>query len=275
MAKGGIFGVHDVPWFNGGLFADDEIIELSSSDLGILQASATLNWSFVEPAIFGTLFERNFDPDKHNLVGAHYTSKADILLIIEPVLVELLRKAWLEVKAEATTLLKAAQQAKGAAYSKIRQQAKDKLSSWVEGLSQVRVLDPACGSGNFLYLALKRMLDIWKEAYVFSAEHDLRFLSARHVSPSQLYGIEKNLYAHELASAVVWIGYLQWRKENAMGEPTEPILEQLTNIQHRDAILTHDAKGRLIEAEWPEADFIIGNPPFLGGNKIRQELSDK
>ena len=100
MANGGIFGVHNVPWFNGGLFADDEIVDLSSSDLTILAASATLNWSFVEPAIFGTLFKRNFDPEKHNLVGAHYTSKADILLIIEPVLVEPLRKNWLAVKAQ-------------------------------------------------------------------------------------------------------------------------------------------------------------------------------
>jgi hypothetical protein len=92
MANGGIFGIHDVPWFNGGLFGDDEIVELTYADLQILHASAMLNWSFVEPAIFGTLFERNFDPTKHNLVGAHYTSKADILLIIEPVLVEPLRK---------------------------------------------------------------------------------------------------------------------------------------------------------------------------------------
>jgi type II restriction/modification system DNA methylase subunit YeeA len=99
--------------------------------------------------------------------------------------------------------------AKGTAYAKQRQKAQDLISSWLEELSAIRVLDPACGSGNFLYLALKRMLDIWKEAYVFCAEHNFGFFGMSHVGPSQLYGIEKNLYAHELTSAVVWIGYLQ------------------------------------------------------------------
>ena len=149
------------------------------------------------------------------------------------------------------------------------------ISAWLEELSAIRVLDPACGSGNFLYLALKRMLDIWKEAYVFCAEHGFGFLGMRHVSPSQLYGIEKNLYAHELASAVVWIGYLQWLTENAVGADKEPILQQLTNIQHRDVILAYDEKGKPVKPEWPEVEFTIGNPPFLGGNKIRQELGDK
>lgn len=107
----------------------------------------------------------------------------------------------------------------------------------------MRVLGPACGSGNFLYLALRHMLDVCKEAYVFCAEHGLPFLGMRHVSPSQLYRIEKNLYAHELASVVVWIGYLRWQKENGMGEDKQPILHPLTNIQHRDAILDYDAKG--------------------------------
>lgn len=108
MAKGGIFGVHDVPWFNGGLFLDDEVIELTYSNLQILHASATLNWSVVEPAIFGTLFERNFDPTQHNLVGAHYTSKADILLIIKPVLIEPRRKRWQAVRTDAEAVIKSA-----------------------------------------------------------------------------------------------------------------------------------------------------------------------
>jgi type II restriction/modification system DNA methylase subunit YeeA len=73
---------------------------------------------------------------------------------------------------------------------------------------------------------------------------------------------------------VVWIGYLQWLNQNGIGWPVEPILRKLDNIQHRDAILTHDAEGKPAEPAWPEADFIIGNPPFLGGNRIRQELGD-
>ena len=144
----------------------------------------------------------------------------------------------------------------------------------MEELSKVRVLDPACGSGNFLYVALRRMLDLWKEAHVFAAEHGLPTFLPFQVTPAQLFGLETNVYAQELASVVVWIGYLQWLNDNGIGWPTEPILRKLDNIQHRDAILTHDAEGKPIEPEWPEADFIIGNPPFLGDKKMRGELGD-
>lgn len=148
------------------------------------------------------------------------------------------------------------------------------LFSWVEELSKVRILDPACGSGNFLYVALRRMLDLWKQAYVFAAEHGLPTFLPFQVTPAQLYDLETNVYAHELASVVVWIGYLQWLKENGIGWPTEPILRKLNNIQERDAILAKDAGGNIIEPEWPQADFIIGNPPFLGGKRLRSELGN-
>jgi type II restriction/modification system DNA methylase subunit YeeA len=148
------------------------------------------------------------------------------------------------------------------------------LYAWVQELSRVRVLDPACGSGNFLYLALKRMLDLWQEVRLFAAHHGLPTVLPEQVHPSQLYGLETNVYAHELASVVVWIGYLQWLQEHGMGVPTEPILRKLDNIQHRDAILTHDSDGKPVEPEWPQADCIIGNPPFLGDKKMRSELGD-
>ncbi|MGA2904692.1 MAG: DNA methyltransferase [Candidatus Korobacteraceae bacterium] len=275
MAKGDAFGADDVPFFNGGLFMDDSIIELSASDLAILRASSTLDWSRVEPAIFGTLFERSFDPSKRSMLGAHYTSKKDILTIIEPVVVAPLRKRWEEVKAKATALAEAAEkQPNGSGRNKLRKQLEETVNGWVEELSKVRVLDPACGSGNFLYLALRRMLDLWKEAQVFCAQHHLPSLLVHQVDPSQLYGIEKNVYAHELASVVVWIGYLQWLKENGMEQERQPVLRPLDNIQHRDAILDFDKKGHPVEPEWPETGFIIGNPPFLGGNKIREELGN-
>src|SRR5271157_1614356 len=275
MSKGDIYGVHDVSRFNGGLFADDEVIDLAAVDLAILAASATLDWSYVEPAIFGTLFERSFDPTKRSQLGAHYTSKEDILAVIEPVLVDPLHRRWYEVKDEVLELVSEASSAKGPAYTKLRKQMEEKLFAWVEELSKVRVLDAACGSGNFLYLALKRMLDLWKEVYVFCAEHGFAAMVHQQVHPSQLYGLETNVYAHELASTVVWIGYLQWLKENGNPMPTEPILRQLTNIQHRDAILQYDPKGKPHESEWPAAEFIIGNPPFLGDKKMRSELGDK
>jgi len=119
------------------------------------------------------------------------------------------------------------------------------------------------------------MLDLWKEAYLFAAAHGLPTFLPFQVTPAQLYGLETNVYAHELASVVVWIGYLQWLNDNGIGWPTEPILRKLDNIQHRDAILAHDADGKAIEPPWPDADFIIGNPPFLGDKRMRGELGDK
>ena len=278
------FGPHDIHYFNGGLFADDELFDLTSADMAVLRAAAALDWAQVEPAIFGTLFERSLNPGKRSQLGAHYTSREDILLIVEPVVIEPLRRRWEVVKAEADrlaetakkeALAEAAARKKGTAYPKLRKQLQDTLLNWVEELSKVRILDPACGSGNFLYLALRRMLDLWHEVRVFSAEHGLPTFLEKQVHPSQLYGLENNVYAQELASVVVWIGYLQWLNQNGIGWPTEPILRKLNNIQHRDAILVHDAGGASIEPEWPEVDCIIGNPPFLGDKKMRAELGDE
>ena len=272
---GNIFGAHEIHHFNGGLFGDDEVFDLTAADMSTLRAASALDWSTIEPAIFGTLFERSLDPGKRSQLGAHYTSKQDILLIVEPVVIEPLQARWQAVKAEALALAEAAdKQPKGAAYNKLRAQMQDKLYAWLGELSAVRILDPACGSGNFLYLALRRMLDLWHEVYLFSADHGLPTLLPHQVRPSQLYGLETNVYAHELASVVVWIGYLQWLNDKGIGWPVEPILRVLGNIQHRDAILAHDADGKPIEPEWPEAEFIIGNPPFLGGSNIREQLGD-
>jgi type II restriction/modification system DNA methylase subunit YeeA len=273
--SGNNFGPLDIAWFNGGLFADNEALELTAPDMVTLRKAAALDWSRVEPSVFGTLSERSLNPDKRSLLGAHYTSAADILLIVEPVVMAPLQARWAAVKAGATALAEAASKAKGAAYNKLRQQMQEKLYAWVEELASVRILDPACGSGNFLYLALKRMLDLWQEARIFSADHALPTVLSKQVHPSQLYGLELNTYAHELASVVVWIGYLQWLQEHGMGVPTEPILRKLDNIQHRDAVLTHDNEGKPTEPEWPEADFIIGNPPFKGGKLLRKELGDE
>jgi type II restriction/modification system DNA methylase subunit YeeA len=272
--SGNSFGVHDIHWFNGGLFADDSVFDLTSADMGTLRAAAGLDWSTVEPAIFGTLFERSLDPGKRSQLGAHYTSKEDILLIVEPVVMAPLERRWQEVKAQAEEMATKAQSAKGGAYNKLRAQLQDKLFAWVEELSKIRILDPACGSGNFLYVALRRMLDLWKEAYVFAAAHGLPTFLPFQVTPAQLYGLETNIYAHELASVVVWIGYLQWLNDNGIGWPTEPILRKLDNIQHRDAILAYDADGKPVEPAWSDADFIIGNPPFLGGSRMRHELGN-
>jgi len=274
MATGGAFGADDIAHFNGDLFTDAEVFDLSAEDIETLLRVSKLDWSAIEPAIFGTLFERSLDPDKRSQLGAHYTSRDDIMLIVEPVLMAPLRRRWVEVKAKAEKLLERPKPGK-AAGKKLQTALRNLLLGFVHELSQVRVLDPACGSGNFLYVALKLLLDLWKEVSVFGATHGLAHLLPYQVNPAQLYGIEINVYAQELASVVVWIGYIQWLHDNGFGVPPPPILQRLDNIRRMDAVLTHDAHGGPLEPEWPQADVIIGNPPFLGDKKMREGLGDK
>lgn len=276
MAAGGWFGTDQIAHFDGGLFDDDFVLELDSTGLDILVRVSSLDWSSIEPSILGTLFERSLDPGKRAQLGAHYTGKEDILLIVEPVLMAPLRRRWEEVKAQAVELAERRDQAKSRS---ARTQRQNELSSLLLGfaaeLAQVRVLDPACGSGNFLYVALKQLLDLWKELSVLGGKLGLPLLTPNVApSPAQLYGIELNAYAHELAQATVWIGYIQWLRENGFGDPPEPILKPLHNIIQMDAILAYDDAGRPVEPAWPEADVVIGNPPFLGGGKLRAELGN-
>lgn len=271
--KDGSFGSDDIHHFNGGLFTDDAVIDLIPSDLNILSAATKLDWSCIEPAIFGTLFERSLDPSKRSQLGAHYTSKEDILLVIEPVLMQPLRDRWKRVQTEASDIVMRVNTGDTKSHKKSRSALRNKLLGFADELSQVRILDPACGSGNFLYLALKRILDLWKEVSVFASNNGLSGFFPYHVRPSQLYGIEINVYAHELASVVVWIGYIQWLHDNGFGTPPEPILERLTNIERRDAVLEYK-NGKPVEPDWPDSNVIIGNPPFLGGKKLRTELGD-
>jgi type II restriction/modification system DNA methylase subunit YeeA len=268
----------DIAYFDGGLFKDDEAFDLTPDDLTILADVASKDWASIEAAIFGTLFERSLDPDKRSQLGAHYTSKDDILLVVEPVLMEPLRRRWAEVKEKAAPIIARATSKVPAERTKAKKALSKLLQDFTAELASVRVLDPACGSGNFLYVALKRLLDLEKEVSIFAANNGLSGLLPR-TDPSQLYGIEKNVYAHELASVTVWIGYLQWQNDNGFTFGANPILKPLDNIKRMDAVLVSDIGGSPVdppsEPEWPEADVIIGNPPFLGDKKMRAELGDK
>ncbi len=157
--------------------------------------------------------------------------------------------------------------------SRVQNELRDLVMDFVDKLRDLRVLDPACGSGNFLYICLRLLLDLEKEVSNFCGEIGLQPFFPE-VNPVQLYGIEKDEYAHELAQATVWIGYLQWLHENGYGFPSEPILKPLDNIKLMDAILAFDAKGKPMEPEWPAADVIVGNPPFLGGKRMSRELGN-
>ncbi len=275
MADGGFFGLERIPHFDGGVFDSRDALPLDRDDLEILSRVGRLDWSSIEPSILGTLFERGLDPGKRAQLGAHYTSRDDILLIVEPVLMRPLRRRWEDVKAQAGDLYEKWQAADSAGGAKTR--ARNRLSKCLTGfadeIADTKVLDPACGSGNFLYVALKQMLGLEKEVILFATSLGLPMFFPT-VAPEQLYGIEINEYAHELAQATIWIGYIQWLRENGFGQPSEPILKKLDTIREMDAILAFDEDGNPIEPEWPEADVVIGNPPFLGGNRIRQELGD-
>jgi len=290
MAHGDYFGVDTVPHFNGGLFDDDRSLELDADGVRLLEEVAALDWSSIEPSIFGTLFERSLDPAKRSQLGAHYTSRDDILLIVEPVLMGPLRREWADARGEieqevarraaALAELDARTDMTMAARASQRQTLNTRTATRVRGLIEplldriraARVLDPACGSGNFLYVALRQLLDLEKEVLTEAAAVAGGSIPFPLVNPAQLYGIELNEMAHELAQATVWIGYIQWLHDNGFGVPPEPILKRLDNIRQMDAILAFDAAGQPVEPAWPEAKVIIGNPPFLGDKKMRREL---
>jgi type II restriction/modification system DNA methylase subunit YeeA len=185
-----------------------------------------------------------------------------------------LRREWEEVRARANAEAEKAATQTGRKASNTLQRAERDLSAFAARLRKVSVLDPACGSGNFLYVSLKELLDLEKEVSTFAGEIGLTPFFPE-VSPEQLHGLETSPYAHELAQVAIWIGYLQWLVENGFGTRQEPILGPMTNIVEMDAILSRDEDGIVHEPEWPEADVIVGNPPFLGGKRLRAELQDE
>jgi hypothetical protein len=361
MASGGDFGLEPIRHFNGNLFDDPPspggyggtgcaVLDLTPADIKRIAATAALDWSAVDPSIFGTLFERGLDPAKRSQLGAHFTSKDDIELVVDAVVMAPLRREWEETKAIIESLLTTGRKTPGSAgippaahgtnvsqrldeaagtaalpgagtekrpakplspaqLRKARSEADTILHHFLVRLRAVKILDPACGSGNFLYVALLRLKDLEREAAVtFPSEHGLAsYLPG--VGPWQLYGIELNGYAHDLAQMTVWIGWLQWIRVNGFGFPAEPILRPLSkNIRQMDAILAGSAGvppafervddspgsktaagtaalpgecgadalrgGMPEEPEWPAVDFIIGNPPFLGDKLMRRELGD-
>lgn len=272
MRTGGAFGVEEIAYFNGALFDASPALELTEDEIEILLAAAHQNWASVEPAIFGTLFERSLDPNTRAQIGAHYTSRDDIMLVVDPVVMAPLRREWEQVKEEVEKQLDRRRSAKTkAARQKTDQRIARLLQGFVERLAGVRVLDPACGSGNFLYVAIQQLLDLEKEVITYAARPDLGLGLFPQVRPTQLHGIEINPYAAELAQVVIWIGYLQWMRDNGFVVPRDPILEPIRSIECRDAILDLSDPKHPRPAVWPEADFIIGNPPFLGSKLFRQQ----
>lgn len=282
MESGGEFDLNDIAWFNGGLFDGRKALPVDDGDIGLLLAAGTLDWSMIDPTIFGTLFERFLDPGKRTQIGAHYTDREKIERIIEPVILRPLRAEWDTAKQEIADLLNG--QRKPPMRKKLRRrmttiEAADAVRArFVERLRNLRILDPACGSGNFLYLALQGVKDIENRANLDCEVLGLRQRALPLVGPEILRGIEINPLAAELARTTIWIGDIQWRLRNGIHAKPVPILRKLDAIEQRDALISHAPnlleRDAFVEAEWPAAEFIVGNPPFLGDRKMIAALGE-
>ncbi|MDZ4731917.1 MAG: type IIL restriction-modification enzyme MmeI [Xanthomonadales bacterium] len=301
---------HQIREFNGGLFTGVDPIPLNADQIQLLIDASKSDWRFVEPAIFGTLLERALDPRERHKLGAHFTPRAYVERLVMPTLIEPLREQWRTVQVVAETWLQKDKPDK----------AVEELRQFHYQLCQTRVLDPACGSGNFLYVALEHMKRLEGEVLnlisELSAGQGSFSTEGLTVDPHQFLGLELNPRAAAIAEIVLWIGYLQWhyRIHGALNIP-DPVLRNFQNIQHRDALITYQRKdlvygedgkpvtlwdgisfkpspttGELIpdetqripvydyvkpaKAEWPEAEYIVGNPPFIGASTMRRALGD-
>ncbi|HEV2747971.1 MAG TPA: DNA methyltransferase [Allosphingosinicella sp.] len=259
----------DVAYFNGTLFLDTKVFVLAQSERGELLRAAEHDWQNVEPAIFGTLLEQALTPGERAKLGAHYTPRPYVERIVEATITDVLRPEWEELEASLEGLPKEA--------------ALERLRGFHDRLAQTRVLDPACGTGNFLYVAMEALLGL--ENKVIQAIEDLGGTVRSRIGPGQFHGLEKNPRAAKIAELVLWIGWLRWNIRNGAGEIGEPILGQRANINFGrpggyDAVLAQDATGapdlsHPRQPEWPEADFIVGNPPFIGkGSMLRAAVGD-
>ncbi|MBN8225578.1 MAG: class I SAM-dependent DNA methyltransferase [Xanthomonadales bacterium] len=261
MKGGGDFALTEIEYFNGGLFEDASTLRLEAPELATLDQAARLDWSEIDPSIFGTLFERGLDPNKRSQLGAHYTDPDTIMKIVGPVVVDPLLAEWEAEKAAiAATLDKA--KTKG-----VPKAAQQRFNAFLERLRAFRVLDPACGSGNFLFLALRALKGL-ESRVLWEGEALGLGRQVPSVGPANVLGIELNEYAADLARLTVWIGEIQWMIQNGYGVRRNPILQALGGIENRDALRNRDGT----EAIWPTADVIVGNPPFVGNRKMVGEL---
>ena len=306
MDAGGSFGADLVHRFNGHFFKTVESLPLVPDDIDLLIDAATYDWSRVEPSIFGTLLVRALDPVERHRLGAEYTPREYIERLVEPTVVEPIRERWTAVQGSVLQLEESGKKKDIEAALK----ALLDFHTWMRGLS---FLDPACGSGNFLYVtmaAVKRVeLEVMNEIQRLSGGQGGLVLDEVH--PRQFHGIEIKPWAREIAELTLWIGYHQfWREAHGGRTPPDPILEDTGTLECRDAILAYDGvrhvperdrpdpsprilhpvTGELVPdpaaklaymepinprpAEWPRADFIVGNPPYIGASRQRDALGD-
>ena len=261
--------------FNGKLFHNATALPLNADQVALLQQAAEADWTLVEPAIFGTLLERALDPKERHSLGAHYTPRRYVERLVLPTVIEPLRQEWAAAQAASAQRL---EEGRG---KKAVDEARAELVRFLHRLTSVRILDPACGSGNFLYVTLEHLKRL--EGEVLSAlgqlgqSGRLELGDGTTVGPRQLLGLELNPRAAAIADVVLRIGYLQWHlRTYGLTQLREPLLDDYQNIENRDAVLSYDAPDfqNARPAVWPEADFIVGNPPFIGNKRLRDALGD-
>lgn len=312
MDKGGIASSigKKVIQFNGWLFKDRTAIWLDPEEIDVLIEAAEAKWDKVEPAIFGTLLERALNPKERAKLGAHYTPRAYVERLVGPTIMEPLRDDWSGARTAATQAAEAGD----------REAARKIVKAFHRKLAQTKVLDPACGTGNFLYVSMARMKELEGEVLELLEElgddQYLAEISGHTITAENFLGIEINPRAANIAQLVLWIGYLQWHfRVNGEGRmPEAPVLRDVKTIENRDALISWDKRelerdqygkpvtrwdgttlkrqattSRLIpdetaraeiyryirpkRASWPTADFIVGNPPFIGCRRMRKRLS--
>ncbi|TXN02019.1 class I SAM-dependent DNA methyltransferase [Methylobacterium sp. WL103] len=271
--------------FNGNLFSNATAFPLAREEIGELLAAARKDWTEVDPAIFGTLLEQALDKAERRRLGAHYTPRVYVQRLVEATVMQPLRADWQAALMRAETAHQGGDEK--AAVGHVR--------AFHRTLCATRVLDPACGTGNFLYVALELMKTLEGEVLETLArlgEAENMGLDRETVDPHQFLGLELNPRAAAIAELVVWIGYLQQHYRTRTGHPSEPILRAFKNInfgrgEGYDAVLTWDGyplptiveiDGRPVETypkarrpDWPDAEFIVGNPPFIAGSDLRGE----
>ena len=304
MDIGGRVGPLKLLRFNGHFFQDATALPLTRDELALLEAAARADWAEVEPAIFGTLLTRALDPEERHRLGAEYTPPAFIERLVRPTVEEPLRARWTAVEAEVVQLLESGK-------PKDRDRAAERVEAFHDALLGLRFLDPACGSGNFLYVTMHLVKNIEVEVLrTLERVTGQAGLRLKEVTPAQFYGIEVKPWAREIAELTLWIGFHQfWRRHHDV-QPPEPILQDTGTLDRRDAVLAWDAirhdsardrpdptprlrhpvTGELVPdpaarlrydeyvgaqpAPWPDADFIVGNPPYLGEKRQREVLGD-
>lgn len=268
----------EVKQFNGEFFKKRRALKLAKEEIGELAAAASYDWKDVEPAIFGTFLEQALDPDDRRRLGAHYTPRAYVERLVIATVIDPLRAEWGQV-------LSTAERQKAEARNDA---AVKTVQAFHDRLCETRVLDPACGTGNFLYVSLELMKRL--EGEVLEALADLggqealTGLESHTVDPHQFLGMELNPRAAAIAELVLWIGHLQWHFRTKGAAPSEPILRAFHNIQCMDAVLKWDGYPlpKVVDGketypnprrpDWPKADYIVGNPPFIGGKDIRARM---